>query len=258
VFVSIGLVQHHLRDIRELELHGRGRNLPWAAALMALGALGLAGVPPFGTFRGKALMEEAAAAAGHPWLTALFVAVAALTSAALLRAAGRVFLGVGAPRTAAPARQAPAVAHPHIHSTLVGPAVLLLAGALAVGLAPGLAGRVEVAAERFTDRPAYAAVVLQGATAPEEAARTTHQARGSLAVPAVLAVLSALLGVALALGTLLPRRRPTGLLARAAGRVWAPTAAVLRDLHSGNVGDSVTWLVAGLAGFGALLALVAR
>jgi len=251
LFVSIGLVQHHLRDIRELELHGRGRHLPWAAALMALGALGLAGVPPFGTFRGKALMEEAAAAAGHAWLTALFVAVAALTSAALLRAAARVFLGIGAPRD-----RAPAVQHPHVHSTLLGPAVLLLAGALAVGLAPGLAGRVEVAAARFTDRPAYAAAVLQGATG--EAARTTHHARGSLAVPAVLAVLSALLGAALALGALLPRRRPAGRLTRAAGRVWAPTAAVLRDLHSGNVGDSVAWLVVGLAGFGTLLALVAR
>ena len=257
LFVSIGLVQHHLHDARELELHGRGRHLPWAAALMALGALGLAGVPPFGTFRGKALMEEAAAAAGHPWLTALFVAVAALTSAALLRAAARVFLGLGPPVAPSGARS-PAVAHPHIHSTLVGPAVLLLAGALTVGLAPGLAGRVEAAAARFTDRPAYAAVVLQGATEPEEAATTTGQARGSLAGPAARAVLSALLGAALALGALRPRRRPAGRLTLAAGRVWAPTAAVLRDLHSGNVGDSVTWLVVGLAGFGTLLALVAR
>ena len=256
LFVSIGLVQHHLRDIRELELHGRGRNLPWAAALMALGALGLAGVPPFGTFRGKALMEEAATAAGHPWLTALFVAVAALTSAALLRAAGRVFLGIGVPRIDALRRRVHAAPHPHIHFTLVGPAVLLLAGALALGLAPGLPGRVEAAAERFTDRPAYAAAVLQGATG--EAARTTHHAPGSLAVPAALAVLSALLGAALALAALRPRRRPAGRLTRAAGRVWAPTAAVLRDLHSGNVGDSVAWLVVGLAGFGTLLALVTR
>jgi hypothetical protein len=29
-------------------------------------------------------------------------------------------------------------------------------------------------------------------------------------------------------------------------------------LHSGNIGDSVTWLVVGMAGFGTLLALVAR
>jgi multicomponent Na+:H+ antiporter subunit D len=256
LFVSIGLVQHHLHDVRELELQGLGRRLPWAAGLMALGALGLAGVPPFGTFRGKALMEEAAAAAGHPWLAALFLAVAALTSAALLRAAGRVFLGMGRPGAAGVA-PAPMVRHPHLHSTLIGPAVLLLAAALALGLAPGLTGRVEAAAARFTDRPAYAAAVLEGVTAPEAAA-TGAQGRRSLAVPAALAVLSALLGAALALAALLPRRRPAGRLLRSAGRVWAPTAAVLRQLHSGNVGDSVTWLVAGLAGFGTLLALVAR
>jgi multicomponent Na+:H+ antiporter subunit D len=255
LFVSIGLVQHHLHDVRELQLQGLGRRLPWAAGLMALGALGLAGVPPFGTFRGKALMEEAAAAAGHPWLAALFLVVAALTSAALLRAAGRVFLGMGRPGAAGVA-PAPLVRHPHLHSTLIGPAVLLLTAALALGLAPGLTGRVEAAAARFTDRPAYAAAVLEGVTAPEEA--TGGAARRSLAVPAALAVLSALLGAALALAALLPRRRPAGRLLRSAGRVLVPTAAVLRRLHSGNVGDSVTWLVAGLAGFGTLLALVAR
>jgi multicomponent Na+:H+ antiporter subunit D len=256
LFVSIGLVQHHLHDVRELELQGLGRRLPWAAGLMALGALGLAGVPPFGTFRGKALMEEAAAAAGHPWLAALFVVVAALTSAALLRAAGRVFLGMGRPGAAGVA-PGPTARHPHLHATLIAPAVLLLAAALALGLAPGLTGRVEAAATRFTDRPAYAAAVLQGATAPEEATTGGH-ARRSLAVAAALAVLSALLGAALALAALLPRRRPAGRLLRSAGRVWAPTVAVLRQLHSGNVGDSVTWLVAGLAGFGTLLALVTR
>jgi multicomponent Na+:H+ antiporter subunit D len=254
LFVSIGLVQHHLHDVRELELQGLGRRLPWAAGLMALGALGLAGVPPFGTFRGKALMEEAAAAAGHPWLAALFMAVAALTSAALLRAAARVFLGLGRPGAAG---AAPLVRHPHLHATLIGPAVLLLAAALALGLAPGLTGRVEAAATRFTDRPAYAAAVLQGTTGPGEPAGG-GRARRSPAIPAALAVLSALLGATLALAALLPRRRPAGRLRRAAGRVWTPTAAVLRELHSGNIGDSVTWLVAGLAGFGALLALVAR
>jgi multicomponent Na+:H+ antiporter subunit D len=254
LFVSIGIVQHHLHDVDELALRGRGRHLPWAAALMVTGALGLAGVPPFGTFRGKALMEEAATAAGYPWLAVVFVAVAALTSAALLRAAARVFFGVGGTARA----PADAVQHPHVHATLVGPAVLLLAGALAVGLAPGLAGGVEAAAERFTDRSGYAATVLQGTTGPGEAATTGEPALGSLIVPAALAALSALLGLALALGALLPGRLPTGRLPLALGRVWTPTAVLLRTLHSGNIGDSVTWLVVGMAGFGTLLALVAR
>jgi len=33
---------------------------------------------------------------------------------------------------------------------------------------------------------------------------------------------------------------------------------VLRGLHSGQVGDSVTWLVVGTAGLGALLAVALR
>ena len=67
-----------------------------------------------------------------------------------------------------------------------------------------------------------------------------------------------LIGLALALGMLLPGRLPTGWLTLALGRVWTPTVTLLRTLHSGNIGDSVTWLVVGMAGFGTLLALVAR
>ena len=129
----------------------------WLAALMVAGALGLAGMPPFGTFLGKALMEEAAVETGLPWLIGLFVVVAALTSAALLRATGRVFCGLGrrgARRRRAPvSRREAAVRHPHVHATQVVPAVGLLAGAVAVGLAPGLADAVQDAAGRFTDRP---------------------------------------------------------------------------------------------------------
>jgi multicomponent Na+:H+ antiporter subunit D len=272
LFVSIGLIEHHLHGVDELALRGRGRDLPWAAALMVAGALGLAGVPSFGTFRGKALMEEAAAAAGHPWLAAVFVVVAALTSAALLRAAGRVFLGLGRPAPAgadaAADAKAPAdpTAHPHLHGTLIGPAVVLLAGALAVGMAPGLAGRVEAAAGRFTDRPAYAAAVLPGAAGQGEAGRGGPGGEaaggghglGALVLPAALAALSALLGLALAAAALLPERLPAGRPARALARAWRPAAATLAQLHSGNIGDSVAWLVVGMAGFGTLLGLVAR
>jgi glycosyltransferase involved in cell wall biosynthesis len=35
-------------------------------------------------------------------------------------------------------------------------------------------------------------------------------------------------------------------------------AARLRDLHNGGIGDSVTWLVVGIAAFGTLLAVVVR
>jgi multicomponent Na+:H+ antiporter subunit D len=254
LFISVGIVDHHLRDTDELRLAGRGRHLPWTAALLVAGALGLAGVPPFGTFLGKALMEEAALEAGQPWLIALFVAVAALTSAALLRATGRVFLGLG-PAREATARRGPdesAVRHPHAHPTQVAPAVALLAGAVALGLWPGLTAAAEEAAGRFTDRPAYAAAILGGAAETPAA----HPAV-PLAAPARGAALSAVLGLVLALAALRPDRLPAGPRDRLA-RAAAPAVAALRRIHAVQIGDSVTWLVVGMAGFGALLALVTR
>jgi hypothetical protein len=41
-------------------------------------------------------------------------------------------------------------------------------------------------------------------------------------------------------------------------RLWDPVAAGLRRLHDGGIGDSVTWLVVGMATFGTLVAVVAR
>jgi multicomponent Na+:H+ antiporter subunit D len=320
LFISVGIVDHHLHDVDERRLRGRGRHMPWAAALMVAGALGLAGVPPFGTFLGKALMEEAALEAGTPWLIGLFVVVAALTSAALLRATGRVFLGLGGPSPGGPSPGGPSPGDPwttrptrspgrrpsrsgappagvggearpaggpgvggpgggaggpgggagsgagsgaepgyrdhhrHAHPTQVAPAVLLLAAAVAVGLAPGITGVVEPAAARFTDRAGYAAAVLEGVAGP--GVRVPHPPV-PLAAPAFWAVLSALLGLGLALAALAPERVP-GRLRDGVARVWGPVAATLRGLHDGGIGDSVTWLVVGMAAFGTLLAVVVR
>jgi multicomponent Na+:H+ antiporter subunit D len=255
LFISVGIVEHHLHEVDERRLQGRGRHMPWAAALMVAGALGLAGVPPFGTFLGKALMEEAALEAGAPWLIGLFVVVAALTSAALLRATGRVFLGLGpaGPGSAKPEARA-GDHHRRAHPTQLAPAVLLLAAAVVVGLAPGLTRAAHHAAERFTDRPAYAAAVLEGAPEPAPAAAGPPL---HLAGPAGWAVVSALLGLGLAFAALRPDRVP-GRLRGGVARAWDPVAAVLRGLHDGGIGDSVTWLVVGMATFGTLLAVVVR
>jgi multicomponent Na+:H+ antiporter subunit D len=256
LFISVGIVEHHLHDVDERRLQGRGRHMPWAAAIMVAGALGLAGVPPFGTFLGKALMEEAALEAGAPWLIGLFVVVAALTSAALLRATGRVFLGIGGPARGRGGRGPGRSGDHHrgAHPTQVAPAVALLVAAVVVGLAPGLTGAAHHAAERFTDRPAYAAAVLEGASEPGPGA--THPPP-DLAAPALWAGVSALLGLGLALAMLRPDRLP-GRLRGGVTRLWDPLAATLRGLHDGGIGDSVTWLVVGMAAFGTLLVVVVR
>jgi hypothetical protein len=67
-----------------------------------------------------------------------------------------------------------------------------------------------------------------------------------------LGALSTLGAIAVAwLGLRVPRWRRSG-----AGRAIAGAVEAIRDLHSGRIADYVTWLVAGVALFGGLLALV--
>ena len=57
-------------------------------------ALGLADLPPFGTFLGKGWIEDSAPA---PWLTAIVLVCGILVGGAVLRVAGGVFYGLGDP-----------------------------------------------------------------------------------------------------------------------------------------------------------------
>ncbi|MFF4101967.1 hypothetical protein [Streptomyces sp. NPDC001903] len=81
-------------------LHGKARSQRAVGLLFALGALCLAGLPPFGAGLGKALGEEAA---GHVLLP-VFLMTSAVTGAALLRAAARILRG--APEYGARGRRA--------------------------------------------------------------------------------------------------------------------------------------------------------
>ncbi len=265
LFVLVGIVAHRFGSLDELRLRGQGRRLAWAVPLFVLGALGLAGVPPFGTFIGKALIEEAAGGAGV-WVAALFTVCSALTASAVLRATGRIFAGwgpvrvVGGPDVTAERESGTQEDELHAPRTRVSlsmllPALALLAGALAVGLVPGLSARADQAAADFADRPAYAATVLGGAAAPRSQPAEPEPERLARAAPWSAATL--LLAAGMALAALFGRHLPARPR-RFAVRVAGPAATTLRNLHSGLMGDSVTWLTVGAAAFGALLAVTLR
>jgi multicomponent Na+:H+ antiporter subunit D len=130
---------------------------------------------------------------------------------------------------------------------MVLPPLALLAIGLGLGLTSGLEERAAAAAAAFSDRAAYAAAVLgtRGGSLPPG---------GWIAVPAspaasaggVLADLGQVLAALCVAGIALDRRTLRLRRALAAGTGW------LRHLHSGLVGDQVTWLVAGLALLAAL------
>jgi multicomponent Na+:H+ antiporter subunit D len=253
LFVCLGIVQHRKSSLDEVDLHGRCRDMPLTGAMFALGALAVAGLPPFGPFLGKALVEDAALkVSGMAWVPLAMMAASSLAAGAMLRSAARIFLGLGEPGTPDDSSDDARETEPEREDThgrtpvvMWGPAAALLAAGLAWGLIPGLARSVLNGATRFTDTGSYAAVVLRGA---REA--TAHVASLTPSTSSYIygagAVLGALLVAAVGVG------RPHGL------ESVRPALERLRLIHSGHVGDYVAWLTTGVAVIGTAFALTLR
>ncbi|MDI5962573.1 complex I subunit 5 family protein [Streptantibioticus silvisoli] len=253
LFGVTGVLLDRYGSVDEDTLHGRARELPLAGVLFTLGGLALAGLPPFGLGLGKAVAEHAAAA-DLRWLPAVFVAVSAATGGAVLRAALHVFAGAGTADHHRPGPQATGDAEePEIREAsrrvpapmLVVPAVLL-AGSLAVGVLPAVAHALAGAAASFTDRAGYLSAAADG-----PAGRTNPVPQAGWTTEGVLlGCLSALLAVACAAGSVWGAKVPWPAGRRAALTVRTASRRVilpLRRLHSGHLGDYVSWLAGGIA-----------
>jgi multicomponent Na+:H+ antiporter subunit D len=215
--------------------------------LLLFAALALAGIPPTGTYLAKGLIEEGVVGLGRAALIVMILVVSAVTAGAVLRlaltdqgpAARAVALQPIRRETAAPA---PVIA-----------ASILLLGAFALGLIPGLGGTSVAAATRFEDRRSYAAVVLRDAH-PKASVTTTPN----------LGLTAVMLGLASALGAVAVAARASSRRALRPGRQsWSTRAlggavGTLRAAHSGRIGDSAAWLTFGAATIGAVLALGVR
>jgi multicomponent Na+:H+ antiporter subunit D len=263
LFLCVGIVLHRLRSVNETRLHGRGRRLPVTGIIFTAAALGLADLPPFGTFLGKGWIEDSAAA---PWLTAIFLVCGILVGGAVLRVAGGVFYGLGDPpgedpRMAAEANEETGEtdeARQRTPLSMLVPAAALAALGLAAGIAamaPKIAAGLEAAAARFQDQPAYIATVLTGA-------RVTRAVPLHLTVPAdvtvasVVTALCTVLGAAVLAATALYWRRLP--LLRRGYEPGAGLTVAIRRFQSGVINDYITWLIAGVATLGGVLALVIR
>jgi multicomponent Na+:H+ antiporter subunit D len=260
LFLAVGILLRRTRDGDELRLRGRGGIAPMAGVAFLLGGLGLAGLPPFGTFPGSALIIRSAGDVGYSWLPPVLAIASILTAGTVLRAGARIFLGLGDADDPSLSHEPPAAEEEPGHvpgrvspPLLFGPALALIVVGLGLAFTPGLAGRATQWAQRFEDRPAHTAEVLRGvvprpAGPPEFHAGAAPYAYG--AISTVGAVGFALFG--------LYRRRLPALLRRVPGRLTAGPAAQLKALHSGVVGDYVAWLTFGAAVLGGLLALTGR
>jgi multicomponent Na+:H+ antiporter subunit D len=261
LFVCAGIVLHRLDRMDEDDLRGKGRRLRFTGALFALGGMAVAGLPPFGTALGKAITEHAASEAGLGWVPYLFALVSILTGGTILRAAGRLFAGLGpreptqtpAERIAGRERRETDEAHRRTPVVMVLPATVLILAGLAVGLLPGLGRSAVRAAAAFEDRRAYVGAVLHDSQgAPGSSASGGWDLSG--VVTGVLATLGAI-GFA---AVMLFRERLPARVREPVRRAIGRPVHGLRALHSGHVGDYVTWAMVGVASFGAAFADLVR
>ena len=272
LFLGVGVLQHQRASVSETKLRGRGRGLAVTGVTIAAGALVLADLPPFVSSAGHALLVDAADQAGLPWMEIVIALSVIASSGAVLRAAARIWLGWGDsessdadtgtaddPGEEAEDRADTAGAERtqdgrersgqqrRVPLTMVLPPLALLAIGLGLGLTSGIAEHAAAAAAAFSDRAAYAAAVLgthSGSIAT--GGRIVVPASPAASAGGVLTDLGQVLAALCVAGIALDRRALPLRRALAAGTGW------LRRLHSGLVGDQVTWLVAGLALLAAL------
>jgi multicomponent Na+:H+ antiporter subunit D len=253
LFVCLGILIHRCASVHELHLHGQGGRVPrLVGGLFIAAAVGLAAAPGLGAFAGKSLVEDAAGEVGYGWVIGVFVVATVLTSGALLRAAGRIFLGrgVGAAAVDPDSEESEfAGAAGYTPNVVLASATLLILVGLVLGLLPGLVHAVQDAAARFADRSLYDAAVLGRALPPVPHAE--HPAIGVLSV--ALGLLTAVGSIAM--GVLLLRHPRPFAHPKDPMNLFQSAVLRLRRLHSGQIGDYVAWAMLGFAALGGALAL---
>ncbi|WP_245617290.1 complex I subunit 5 family protein [Amycolatopsis taiwanensis] len=257
LFLLAGALLNRYRSLDEVSLYGQACDRRLNGALFVLGGLALAGLPPFGTGLGKSLVENAG---GQAWLTALVIAVSAVTGGTVLRVALRVYFRIGPPpperqtagevvtgRDEQPDERPPTKYTP---LPILAAIALLLAGGLALGSVPGLARASGPAAALFADPGGYTAQALGAAAAPPAGGvpETTWEPTGL-----ILGFVSAGAACVVAFLALYASRLPW--LVRRPSTAMGPVVAALHRLHSGHIGDYTAWLAFGSAVLAGLLIL---
>ncbi|WP_457105771.1 complex I subunit 5 family protein [Methylobacterium sp. P5_C11] len=234
LFMIAGILLATRASIDEIALRGLGRGIGPAGIAMGLAGLLLCGLPIGILDQGTRLVQGALIQQGHAIALAAGAVGAALTGAAVLRAAGRIFLGLGpdpGDEAGAPSEDEREKANRPLWLMLAPCCVLL---ALDVGLPADLiAHALPRATSDFMHRP-MAGALAEG--------------------PAWLPWTSVVLALAGAGYGLFRRRLPAFVVRPVSVTQSAPTRT-LEVLHSGLIGDYATWLAVGLAVVAAVVAM---
>jgi multicomponent Na+:H+ antiporter subunit D len=256
LFMCSGILLNRFGSVDVEQLRNILRGRPWVTGAIALGALALAGMPPFGTFVGTALIDDGARESGVTWLHYPLLLAAALTGGSVLNALGRMAFGWGPPPD------------PHAHTpktettetkqnggfpyVMYAVAMVLTLASFSAMFVRGAPAAALGAAARFVDRSAQLAVVMNGASSG---------ALPQIAAPPLTEAIAwgfgaTLLAIAFAAMALLGDRLPDAVAALRHGPALLVEA--LRAVHDGVVTDYIAWLAAGTVTMGVALAVLVR
>ncbi len=225
LFMIAGILLSLRASADEIDLYGKARALWPAGAAMALAGLLLGGLPLGLLHDGTHLVH---AAADDRLVDAAIILSTALTGAAVLRAAGRIFFGwSGAPglEADAPTERDHEVADRPLW-LMLAPCLLLLL--LSLAPAAWVQPLIESAAPRLADPSGTLLLPLPSAQVS----------------PASLLTFAATLSI---FGASLARKRPRAAWSRSLWKAHGWPVRLLQAGHSGLVADYVTWVVIGLA-----------
>jgi multicomponent Na+:H+ antiporter subunit D len=145
--------------------------------------------------------------------------------------------------------------------TMLIPFCALALLSLATGIAalvPRVATAIEAAAVRFQDQSAYASLVLDGTRTASPSALYPAAPPDVTAASVITALCTVAGAVLLALAALYWHRLPVLRRVPEPGHEPGSLARLIEGFQSGVINDYVTWLVAGVAVLGGILALVVR
>lgn len=253
LFLCAGIILHRCRTVDEMELKGKTRNLPFTMGALVVAAAALGGSPLSGISVGDTMLESAARHEGYGWIVWVSTAADVLTSAAIFRFAARTYANLGPAQAREPEQPQKTEEKPETDkgsqdtpAVMFIPAALLTVASLLLGVSQGLQRFMVTAAGRFEDHAGYVRRVLDNVPVSLPVAATVPHEDMLHGVVTV--------GIAFALGVvfLVWERGRKSLTA------VARPVMLVRDLHSGHVGDYVTWVVFGIAAFGAAALLSLR
>ncbi|MGH9688761.1 MAG: complex I subunit 5 family protein [Candidatus Acidiferrales bacterium] len=260
LFIGAGVLLHRFGSVDEYDLRKNRVQLLPIGALMALGAWGLAGLPPFATFFGQIRIDEVSGQQHLTWLPVITIVAEALTAAAVLRFTARVFFGLGRGRSIITRGAAhlhteveTAGQHSSVPAFMWAPMALLIIGAAVIAIP--LRGLVERYAVQFEAASRYDAAVLQvsgPAIVPWPYEQSLRRSVGlSWWIP--LAIALVMIGAAWASLFL---KSPKSVFTKSIAAAFSKALFVLRKFQSGRVDDYVAWFAFGIAAYGGMLLLI--